>query len=101
MSEGLTLFIEPLVLTWVEGFLCLTTNLESLVGIDGLQNHNACISFTHNTLVGYANVGYLFDMDFAKSQIEYVFMVGGITFLWNHPHHNEIIALHEASCKAV
>jgi hypothetical protein len=58
------------------------------------------------TLIGYANAGYLLDPDDAKSQTNYVILYGNTTISWkstkqnlacNSSNHAEIVALHEAS----
>ncbi|KAF3678630.1 60S ribosomal protein L5-1 [Capsicum annuum] len=57
-------------------------------------------------LVGYADVGYLFDPHKARSQTGYVFICGGTVISWRSTkqsivttssNHAEIIAIHEAS----
>lgn len=62
--------------------------------------------YTKKRLVGYADVGYLSDTDTTKSQIGYIFTIGGTTFLWKSvkkmlsatsSNHVEILALHKAS----
>ena len=64
----------------------------------------------NHELTGYADAGYLFDTDTAKSQTGYVFTIGGTAFSWKSvkqtltatsSNHSEILALHEASREAV
>jgi hypothetical protein len=58
-----------------------------------------------NILTGFANVGYLFDPDNAKSQIGYVFLQDIAAILWKSSkqtlittfsNHAKVIALYEA-----
>jgi hypothetical protein len=65
---------------------------------------------TNESLVGYADAGYLSDPHSAKSQNGYVFMFNGTAISWRSTkqtlvatssNHSEIIALHEASREAI
>nr|GEV13065.1 putative reverse transcriptase domain-containing protein [Tanacetum cinerariifolium] len=71
------------------------------------------ISFAINLLarlVGYADAGYLFDYDKARSQTGYMFLIRGIAISWcsqkkilvvTSSNHAGVIALHEASRECV
>ena len=61
-------------------------------------------------LVGYADVGYLYDPHKARSQTGYLFTCGGTTISWRFvkqtimatlSNHVEILAIHEASRECV
>jgi hypothetical protein len=64
----------------------------------------------HPTLIGYTDVGYLYDPHNARSQTGFVFLQGGTTISWKSSkqtlvatstNHSEIIALYEASRECV
>ena len=61
-------------------------------------------------IVGYANVGYLFDPHKGRSQTGYLLTYGNTAISWRFikqtisatsPNHAEIIAIHEASRECV
>ena len=79
--------------------------------LKGTADHGLYYPYnTNNTLIGYADAGYLSDTDNAKSQTGYVFMVGETAISWKSvkqtltatsTYHAEILAIHEASRECI